>query len=85
MANEMEMANLNNSSGADTNESIYNFSREQALDIAQQFLNGLFTIGETRTIVLILLYIPIFIISFVGNSLIIFVVCRNTQLKRVWY
>ncbi len=47
------------------------------------YMQRQYTLHSPTTIVLISLYIPIFLLSLIGNGLVIFVVLRNQHMRRV--
>lgn len=59
----------------------YNFSAETD-DILANFKAGLLTLDQPKTIVLLTLYVPVFLIALVANSLVIYVITRFHQLRR---
>ena len=63
-------------------ESSFNFSDAEAFGYIKEFLDKMYTLHSPSTIVLIILYIPVFLLSLVGNGLVIFVVFRNAHMRR---
>lgn len=49
--------------------------------VIQDFENSQFTLNAPSTIILLVLYVPIFITSLVGNSLVLLVILPN---QRMW-
>ena len=62
---------------------IYNFSDEEALKEIQYYIGDMNTVAEPQTIILLCIYIPVFLISLTGNSVVIFVVVKNKHMRRI--
>ena len=62
---------------------IYNFSDEEALKEIHHYLGEMNTITQPQTIVLLCIYIPVFLLSLTGNSVVIFVVVKNKHMRRI--
>lgn len=50
-------------------------------DVIRDFQDSLLTLNEPSTVVLLVLYVPIFLISVVGNGLVLLVLVPN---QRIW-
>ncbi|KAK2157162.1 hypothetical protein LSH36_196g01022 [Paralvinella palmiformis] len=61
-----------------------NYLDQQQLNgILREFRNNLFSYADTKTIVLICLYVPIFGTALVGNILVLMVVLPNRHMRNV--
>lgn len=59
------------------------FERELYEELLEEFRSKLFTHRETRSIVLICLYVPVFVIAFFGNLLVLMVILPNRRMRSV--
>ena len=60
----------------------YNFSESTALQLITSYIRGMYTLERPSTIALITLYVPVFLLSLLGNGLVVLVVGRHAHLRR---
>ena len=60
----------------------YNFSEAEALSIITDYMRNMYTVTHPATIALICLYLPVFIISLFGNGLLVFILAKNSHLRK---
>ena len=67
----------------DLSDAEFNFSETTALQMMQEFVRKQYTLEQPHTLALICLYVPVFLLSLAGNLLVMFVVFRNSHMRRV--
>ena len=61
----------------------YNFSLDVVKNVLSEFEPTWTTIHDPTTIVLVCLYVPVFLLAFFGNALVILVVIKNPHMRKV--
>ena len=71
------------SGGSGSDNLPFNFSRATAFTLVQDYISKMYTLDQPATMVLICLYLPVFLLSLIGNCLVIYVVYRNQHMRRL--
>ncbi|XP_067678886.1 QRFP-like peptide receptor [Haliotis asinina] len=81
----MAMANMSHKFPFWSNDTLANRWQEENsfYDVITSFRESLFTVHNTTTIILLTFYVPVFLVSLVGNILVLLVIAPNRQLQSV--
>lgn len=52
-------------------------------DVFKDFMASLYTYGQPKNIILISIYVPVFLLAFLGNMLVIVVILSNRSMRSV--
>lgn len=79
----LSLVNYSDGSQSSGSNGFFNFSRATAFTLVQDYISKMYTLHQPATLALLCLYLPLFMLSLVGNSLVIYVVYKNPHMRRL--